>query len=66
MSEKVLFICGSLNQTTMMHKISKHLKGMQAFFTPFYSDGIIDLVSKTGALDFSILGGHHLQAQIII
>ena len=62
MSDKVLFICGSLNQTTMMHKISKHLKGMQAFFTPFYSDGILDFVSKTGALDFSILGGNHLQA----
>ena len=45
MSDKVLFICGSLNQTTMMHKIAKQLRSMNAFFTPFYADGIVDIVS---------------------
>ncbi len=54
---KILFICGSLNQTTMMHKISKHLTDYDQYFTPYYSDGFIKALSKTRLLDFSLLGG---------
>lgn len=54
---KILFICGSLNQTTMMHEISKHLKGYECYFTPFYCDGILEVLRKINLLDFTILGG---------
>ena len=59
MRPKVLLICGSLNQTTMMHKISQNLKDYDCFFTPFYADGFIGFLSKIKLLDFSILGGNH-------
>ena len=56
---KILYICGSLNQTTQMHQISKELPEYDAFFTPYYPDGYgyIKFVTKIGLLDFSILGG---------
>lgn len=54
--KKILFICGSLNQTTMMHKISKHLEDYDLFFTPYYSDGFLNVLAKAGLLDFTILG----------
>lgn len=57
--KKILYICGSLNQTTQMHKISKELREYDAYFTPYYSLGYwyIEFTSKFGLMDFSILGG---------
>ena len=55
--EKILFICGSTNQTRMMHKISMHLKDHDCYFSPYYSDGFTKFLANTGLLDFSILGG---------
>lgn len=57
----ILFICGSLNQTTMMHKISKQLGEHNCFFTPYYANGIEDLAARAGWLDFTVLGGRHLR-----
>ncbi len=56
MRKKILFICGSLNQTMMMHKISHHLSEHDCFFTPYFADGLLDLVARSGLLDRSILG----------
>ncbi len=56
-NRKILFICGSLNQTTMMHKIAGHFPEEECYFTPYYSDGFLKYLSKTNILDFSILGG---------
>jgi hypothetical protein len=56
---KILFICGSLNQTTMMHKISMHLKDHTLHFTPYYADGIVRFLAERGLLDNTILGGRH-------
>ncbi len=55
--KKVLFICGSLNQTTMMHQISHHLLEYECFFTPFYADGFIDFMARRGMANFTVLGG---------
>ncbi len=55
--KKILYICGSLNQTTMMHQISKHLTGYEAYFSPYYADGIVGKLANTHFLDFSVLGG---------
>ncbi|MCX8026339.1 MAG: hypothetical protein N3A62_00595 [Thermodesulfovibrionales bacterium] len=56
--KKILFICGSLNQTTMMYKIAQHLMGdYDCYFTPYYGDGVVRLLTRMGLLDFTILGG---------
>jgi len=54
---KALFICGSLNQTKMMHQVSRHLPQFDHYFTPYFCDGPGRLVQRTGALDFTVLGG---------
>lgn len=55
--KKILFIGGSSNQTTMMHKISMHFHDCDCYFTPFYTDGSLDVLVKNGLLDFTILAG---------
>lgn len=55
--KKILYICGSLNQTTQMHKISLELPEYEAWFTPYYSEGFLKLLTKIGILDFTIMGG---------
>jgi len=57
MRNKILFICGSLNQTTMMHQISKHFDDCECFFTPYYADGIIDYGVRKGLLNYTIMAG---------
>lgn len=59
MRKKILFVGGSLNQTTMMHKISIHLKdSYDCYFTPFFTDGYLEVLRKRGLLEFTILGGN--------
>lgn len=58
---KALFVCGSLNQTKMMYNISRHLPEFDAYFTPFFCDGLGTLVQRSGALDFTVLGGRFVQ-----
>lgn len=56
----ILFICGSLNQTTQMHVISKQLKHEhKCYFTPYYADGMVNLLANLGWLHFTVLGGRH-------
>lgn len=59
MSKKILFVCGSLNQTTMMHRIAESLEEYECYFTPYYADGLLGWMARRGWLDFSILGGRH-------
>ena len=55
--KKILYICGSLNQTTQMHKISMELPEYEAWFTPYYADGFLKFLTRIGILDFTIMGG---------
>jgi hypothetical protein len=57
MRKKILFICGSLNQTSMMHSISRSFSEHDCYFTPYYGDGIINFAVSIGYLKFSILNG---------
>jgi hypothetical protein len=59
MSRNILFIGGSLNQTTMMHQIAQRMEGCNAYFTPFFADGFLSLLAKAGWMNFTILGGRH-------
>lgn len=64
MAQNILFIGGSLNQTTIMHQIATQLPEYNCFFSPFYADGLIDWAAKTGLLDHSILAGQHRRATL--
>jgi hypothetical protein len=55
--KKILFIGGSMNQTTMMHKIANHLMEYDNYFTPYYSDGKELIALKLGFINNTVLGG---------
>lgn len=57
--KKILFIAGSMNQTTQMHKIYMHLKNdYDCYFTPFYTYNPIGMFMKwAGLFDNTILAG---------
>lgn len=54
---KILFVGGSLNQTTMMHAVARHLPEHDRAFSAFYGDGAVRVLAEAGLLDFTILGG---------
>ena len=55
---RVLLVCGSLNQTTMMHKIGVELsRRHECVYTPFYADAPLRLLKPIGLLDHTILAG---------
>jgi chorismate mutase len=57
---RVFFICGSLNQTTQLHAVSRaldtRLGGIDARFAPYYGDVIIDGMRRLGLIEMSIAG----------
>ena len=53
---KILYICGTINQTTQMHQIASQLPEHENYFTPYYGDGLIRWLSRKGFLEFTILG----------
>lgn len=59
MRKNILFICGSLNQTTQMHKIAQNMSEHNCYFTPYYAEGVEHFATKMGWLNFSVLGGRH-------
>jgi hypothetical protein len=55
-AKRILFICGSMNQTTQMHQISRHLTEYRQAFTPFYCDGMQEAMRRLHLLEFTIIG----------
>jgi hypothetical protein len=53
---RVLFICGSVNQTSQMHQIAQQMPEAEASYTPYYCDGTLELMRRAGMLGFTILG----------
>jgi hypothetical protein len=54
---RILFVGGSLNQTTMLHRVARELGEHDCVFAPFYADGVVDALARRGSLDFTVLGG---------
>lgn len=54
--KRVLFICGSMNQTTMMHKIAKNMPECDVWFTPYYTDGFLGVLERTRLIEFTVAG----------
>jgi hypothetical protein len=56
--KKVLFIGGSLNQTSQGYAVAQHLEPeFDCYFTPYYCDGFLNLLASFGLLDFTVIGG---------
>ncbi len=56
MRKKILFICGSRNQTTQMHQISEHLSDeFDCWFTPYYASGHVEFMRRIGLTEMTIM-----------
>lgn len=55
---RVLFICGSNNQTTQLHQVAREMPDFDHGFTPYFTTGVYELLREWGLLDFTIAGGH--------
>jgi hypothetical protein len=58
--KKILFICGSLNQTTQMHQIAKELPEYRHVFSPYYGNADFEILRRLGLLEYTI-GGNKLR-----
>ena len=56
MRKRIFFICGSMNQTTQMHQISKHLSDYDQAFSPYYCNGFDEILRRLGVIEFTIAG----------
>jgi hypothetical protein len=56
MKQRILFICGSLNQTTQLHQIAQYLPEYEHWYTPYYADGLLEIARRLRLLEFTILG----------
>ena len=54
--KRILFICGSLNQTTQMHAVARELPEFEHRFTPYYGHGVIEGLRLARLLEFTVLG----------
>lgn len=61
---KVLFICGSINQTTQLEQVSRQLPEVQAWFTPYYGDAWLTKLRDAGLLEYTI-AGHKLRQRCL-
>jgi hypothetical protein len=52
----VLFICGSINQTTQMHQIARQLVECDCFFSTYYDDGYPDTLKRLRLAESTPLG----------
>ena len=62
--KRILFIGGSMNQTTQMHQIADELQEYERWFTPYYADGILELARKARLLEPTILGNRYVRRSI--
>lgn len=56
MKKRALYICGSINQTTQLHDVARELPELEASFTPFYGDRIVDWMRRMGLVEQTIAG----------
>lgn len=61
---RILYICGSINQTTQMQQIARELAEYEAYFTPYYGDHYVNLLRRLRLIEFSI-GGYKLRQRCV-
>jgi hypothetical protein len=62
--KRLLFVCGSINQTTQMHQISRELGEYEHAFTPYYGNTDFEFLKRIGALEATI-GGNKLSRRCL-
>ncbi|HEX7555327.1 MAG TPA: hypothetical protein VF338_01790 [Leptolinea sp.] len=60
--KRILCLGGSLNQTTILHKISSSLPEAECTFSPFFAEGFPRYLLNAGLLEHTIMGGAHRRA----
>lgn len=60
----ILFIGGSMNQTTMMVQIAEHLGHYDCWFTPHYTDGVLKKLEDHRLLEWTVAGKRHQERSI--
>jgi hypothetical protein len=55
-AKRILFVCGSINQTTQMQRIARELGEFQAAFTPFYGNPFDQFFIRAGLAEMTIAG----------
>jgi hypothetical protein len=53
---RILFICGSINQTTQMHQIAQQLTECDCFFSTYYDDGYPDTLKRLRLTEATPMG----------
>jgi hypothetical protein len=53
---RALYVCGSINQTTMLSEVARFLPELEPRFTPYYGDGLVGRLARNGLLEMSIAG----------
>jgi hypothetical protein len=53
---RILFVCGSINQTTQMHQVARELPEHEHAFTPYYCDGLLEQARRRGLAEFTVAG----------
>jgi hypothetical protein len=61
---RALFVCGSPNQTTHLHRIAAELAEVEACFSPYYGDLAVDLMRRSGLIEGTI-GGNKLRGRCL-
>jgi hypothetical protein len=59
--KRALFICGSANQTTQMQQIAAAMPEVEAWFSPYITDGFASFMLRAGVGEFTI-GGNRWRA----
>src|SRR5882724_6234285 len=60
--KRVLFICGSANQTTQQQKIAREMPEVEAWFSPYLADGVAEFLLRAGVGEFTIGGNRWRKA----
>ena len=55
-SRRILYVCGTLNQTTQMEQVAAELDDHEAWFTPYYPPPALRVPQKLGLLEGTIVG----------
>ena len=53
---RVLFICGSINQTTQMHQVAQQLAECDCYFSTYFDDGYPETLKKMRLTEATPLG----------
>lgn len=59
MRPSILFVGGSRNQTTQVHAVARELPECDPWFTPQFGEGGIELATRMGLTEFTVLGRKH-------